>query len=478
MKQIVSHPIFMIGFLLLMAVVNAAAMADGKGLRPNILIIMADDATFSDLPIYGGNNLTTPNINTLAGEGLTFNKAYVSMSMSVPCRASLYTGLYPVKNGVCWNHTPARNNTRSIVQYLEDLGYRTGLAGKVHATPEEVFPFEMVEGIERNCVSVTADFEISGLRKFISRDDKQPFCLVAALVVPHIPWTVGDPSHFDPAGIKFPDYLADTKETREQFVRYLAELEVLDQQVGALLDMLAETGTADNTLVMFTSEQGAQMPGCKWTNWDKGVHTGMIFRWPGRIKPGTRTDALVQYEDVLPTLIEAAGGEVAEHRFDGNSFLDVLEGRSECHRSFAYFMHNNTPEGTPYPIRSVTDGRYHYIRNLKPENLFIEKHLMAGMPLNSFWSSWIFQASEDPHSFFLVQRYLIRPPHQLYDLQVDPDEMVDLSGQSVFRNTLEKLSGELDKWMKEQGDPGEVIDNKTEWQNANAGNHFLRVAQQ
>lgn len=478
MKQIAFHPIFMIGFLLLMAVINAAAMAEGKDPRPDILIIMADDATFSDLPIYGGTNLSTPNINRLAEEGITFNKAYVSMSMSVPCRASLYTGLYPVKNGVCWNHTPARNNTRSIVQYLGDLGYRTGLAGKVHASPEEVFPFEMVEGIERNCVSVTADFELAELKEFISGDDKQPFCLIAALVVPHIPWTVGDPSHFDPAGIKLPDYLADTKETREQYTRYLAELEVLDQQVGALLDILEKAGRADNTLVMFTSEQGAQMPGCKWTNWDKGVHTGMVFRWPGHVKPATRTDALVQYEDVLPTLIEAAGGKVAGNGFDGTSFMKVLEGRADSHRSFAYFMHNNSPEGTPYPIRSVTDGRYHYIRNLKPENLFIEKHLMAGMPLNFFWSSWIFQASEDPHASFLVNRYMIRPTQQFYDLQKDPDELVDLSGQSAFRNTLKKLSGELDKWMKEQGDPGAVIDNKIEWQNANKGNHFQQSIQQ
>jgi uncharacterized sulfatase len=137
---------------------------------PNILIIIADDATYNDLPLYGGENVKTPHIDQLAGEGLTFNKAFLSMSMCVPCRAALYTGLHPVRNGVCWNHAPARSGLRSIVQFLGELGYRTGIAGKVHATPREVFPFEMVEGIERNCVSETATYDDKEIGKFFNRD--------------------------------------------------------------------------------------------------------------------------------------------------------------------------------------------------------------------------------------------------------------------------------------------------------------------
>ena len=452
--------------------ISPATAAPVKKQPPNIMIIMADDATFNDLPLYGGKNVKTPNIDQIASEGITFNMAFLSMSMCVPCRAALYTGLHPVRNGVCWNHVPARNGLRSIVQTLGDLGYRTGIAGKVHASPFDVFPFEMVEGIERNCVSETASYDDREIREFIARDPKQPFCFVAALVVPHIPWTVGDPSHFVPGNLALPPYLADTPETREQFARYLAEIEGLDQQVGSLMKALKESGQADNTIVIFTSEQGAQLPSCKWTNWNTGVHTAFLVRWPGVAEAGRRTDALVQYVDVLPTLIEAAGGDPSVGGFDGSSFLSVLKGKKDSHRSFAYSMHNNIPEGPPYPIRSITDGRYHYIRNLQPENLYIEKHVAAQMPINPYWASWMFASWENENTLAMLQRYMIRPAEQLYRLDLDPNEMDDLAGDPIHREALQHLSDELDRWMREQGDPGAAIDTKATWDAAREGNHF------
>jgi N-sulfoglucosamine sulfohydrolase len=453
----------------------AAVNQPEVGTKPNVMIIIADDATYKDLPLYGGQNLKTPNIDKLAERGLTFNNAFVSMSMSVPCRASLYTGLYPSGSGVCWNHVPARNNTRSIVHHLGDLGYRVGLAGKVHASPLSVFPFEMVEGLERDCVAETAGFETEGIRGFITRNDQQPFCIIAALVVPHVPWTVGDPSHFKPEKLTLPEYLADTKEMRVQFARYLAEMEVLDQQVGSLIELLDMTGKTGNTIVIFTSEQGAQQPGCKWTNWNTGVHTGFIVTWPGRIKAGKQTDAIIQYEDVLPTLVDAIGGQYKTNDFQGSSFLPVLLDRKNSHREYAYFMHNNVPEGPSYPIRSITDGKYHYIRNLNPGNIYIEKHLMARMAPNDYWSSWIFQAQVDDKTYSLVMRYMIRPSEQLYRLDLDPDELVDLAGNREFTDVKKKLSEQLDKWMTDQGDPGAAIDTREFWNDATKGNHFSIV---
>ena len=442
--------------------------------KPNILIIMADDCTHSDLPLYGGANVKTPEIEKLAAQGMTFNKAYVTMSMCVPCRAELYTGMQPATNGVCWNHSIARTGLKSIVHYLDDLGYRTGIAGKVHANPKSVFPFALVDGVERGCVSETAKYDAEKLREFIVKDRKQPFCLVTALVVPHIPWTVGDPSHFNPEELELPPYLADTKETRKEFAKYLAEVEVLDQQVGATLDLLKEEGVADNTIVIFTSEQGAQLPFCKWTNWDMGVHTGFIVRWPGKVKAGVRTDALIQYADVLPTLIEALGGKVYD-TFDGSSFLPVLKSKKDTHREFAYFMHNNVPEGPAYPIRSITDGEYHYIRNLIPENLYIEKHLMARMALNQYWPSWIFESTNNIKTFELVNRYMNRPYEELYNTKTDPNELKNLDGELNVQSIKKKLSAELDNWMKLQGDPGAVIDSFEELKKAKEGEHFKRV---
>ena len=378
--------------------------------------------------------------------------------MCLPCRTELYTGLYPMRSGACWNHSAARPGVRSICHYLSELGYRTGIAGKVHVTPRSSFPFEMVDGFERGCVSKTAKHDCRDIRTFMNRDRQEPFCLVIGLVVPHVVWTVGDPSHFDAAGLKLPPHLADTPQTRADFAKYLAEIEVLDQQVGDILRTLEEIGRAESTLVLFTSEQGAQFPGCKWTNWDLGVHTGLVARWPEHIKAGSRTDALVQYADVVPTLLDAAGGKLAGKHLDGSSFLPVLLGRTNKHREYVYAMHNNVPEGPPYPIRSVRDCRFRYIRNLTPQATYIERHLMGVAEHNPYWATWMFTAADNPHTYALVHRYLHRPAEELYHTSEDPFEQHNLANDARYAAVKARLSVELDRWMSEQQDPGVKLD--------------------
>ncbi len=344
---------------------------------PNVLIIMADDCTHSDLPMYGGQNAKTPNLDALASEGLIFNRAYLAEAMCQPCRAELYSGLYPMRNGCAWNHSASLPGTLSMPQHLGKLGYRVGLAGKVHVLPQVAFPFETVDGFDKSCVrKPTRPHELASTREFIGRDEG-PFCLVVALVEPHVPWVMGDASAYPPQGLKLPPNVADTEQTREAFSRYLAEITYMDSQVGELLDLLRDLGHADDTLVLFTSEQGSQFPGNKWTNWDTGVHTALIARWPGVVPAGMRTDAIVQYADVVPTLLDAAGAEIDAEVFDGTSFLAVLRGQSDTHRKYVYGVHNNVPEGPPYPVRTISNGTYRYIRNLSPDNLYIEKHLMG-----------------------------------------------------------------------------------------------------
>ena len=138
--------IFLILFCLSLPVFSPAAQS------PNFLIILADDCTYNDLPLYGGENARTPNLDRLAGDGLTFNQAYVSSSMCQPCRAELYSGLYPMGNGCAWNHSGCRPDIQGMPQILGNLGYRVGLAGKTHIRPSSVFPFEKVEGFDPNCV--------------------------------------------------------------------------------------------------------------------------------------------------------------------------------------------------------------------------------------------------------------------------------------------------------------------------------------
>jgi uncharacterized sulfatase len=448
--------------------------------QPNVLIIMADDCTHNDLPLYGGQNAKTPHIDKLASQGLTFNRAYLAEAMCQPCRAELFSGQYPMRNGCAWNHSASRPTVTSMPQHLGPLGYRVGLCGKVHVAPKKAFPFEMVDGFDRNCVrNPTRAHDLAGIWEFMTRDEGKPFCLVIALVEPHVPWVMGDASQYPVKKIKLPPNLADTQRTREDYGKYLAEITYMDGQVGEILATLEKSGQAGETLVLFTSEQGSQFPGCKWTNWDTGIHTALIARWPGRIGEGQRTDAVVQYADVLPTLIGLAGGDSSKHVYDGSSFAGVLFGEHANHRAYAYGIHNNIPEGPRYPIRTVTDGEWRYIRNLLPDELYIEKHLMGmrgnGELNNPYWATWVRESWNNPHTYRVTKRYMHRPAEQLYHTAMDPYEMTNLAADPAHAAIKAKLSEELDKWMKAQGDPGAPQDTHEAHRAARQGKHLYGV---
>ncbi|MBN1126273.1 MAG: sulfatase [Sedimentisphaerales bacterium] len=454
---------------------KGAQLADKK--RPNFLIVMADDCTYNDLPVYGGQNAITPNLDKLASQGLVFNRAYLGSAMCQPCRAELYSGLYPMSNGCTWNHSASRPDITTMPHHLGDLGYRVGLTGKVHVLPDNTFPFEKIPGFDPNCVrDPTRPHDVTGIRRFMDRSTDQSFCLVVALVEPHVPWVMGDPAKYPPEKIKLPPNIADTPTTRQAYARYLAEITYMDTQVGEILAVLESTGKANDTLVLFTSEQGAQFPGCKWTNWDTGLHTALIARWPGRIPPGKQTDAMVQYADVLPTLVDAAGGKPTTHHYDGTSFLPVLLNSESVHRKYVYGTHNNIPEGPAYPVRTVSDGRFRYIRNLTPDEIYIEKHLMGwsgdGKLNNPYWATWIRDAWNDSHTYNLVKRYMHRPAEELYDTAKDPYEMINLVDDPSFSKIKASLRSELDRWMALQGDPGAPQDTQEAIQAARLGKHL------
>ena len=443
--------------------------------RPNFLIIMADDCTYNDLPLYGGQNAKTPNIDALAARGLTFNQAYLASAMCQPCRAELFSGQYPLANGCAWNHSASRPETKSLPHYLRPSGYRVGIAGKVHVKPAQAFPFDKVPGFDKSCVrNPTQAHDLAGIRDYMSADNHDsPFCLVVALVEPHIPWVMGDPSQYPPGKIKLPPNLADTPETLEHFASYLAEITFMDGQVGEILGALKESGEAENTLVFFTSEQGSQFPGCKWTNWNTGLHTALIASWSGHITKGRRSDALVQYADIAPTIVQLAGGKKSDI-FDGSSFAAVLTGQNDSHRQFAYGMHNNLPEGPSYPIRSLTDGRFRYIRNLLSDELYIEKHLMGGGRLNNpYWATWMgADFMKKPETYDKIKRYMKRPAEQLYHTREEPYELNNIAGDSGYGEIKKKLSVALDKWIASQFDPGAAVDTVEALKAARKGEHL------
>lgn len=301
--------------------VGAHAQKKAQTSPPNILLFIVDDCTFRDIGCYGGTNVPTPNIDRVAIEGMQFNRCFQAVAMCSPTRSSLYTGIYPVKSGAYPNHTFEKDGTLCIVQHLAPAGYATALVGKTHISPKTSFPFEYLG-------DPGDELDFPKMEKFLTETSKkkQLFCLYVCSHQPHAPFTQGDPSKINPNKIQLPPYFVDTKETRDEFVKYLAEINYMDGEFGTCLEMLKNFGLSENTVVVFTSEQGNQFPFAKWTCYGNGLQSGFLVRWPGKIKAG-KTDAMIEYVDVAPTFIEIAGLKVPE-TIEGKSFLPVLEGKS------------------------------------------------------------------------------------------------------------------------------------------------------
>ena len=417
--------------------------------RPNMLIILGDDMTYTDLGCFGNPDVKTPHLDRLASQGMKLTGMYSPAPMCAPLRMSLYSGLYPVRSRV-------HEGVESLPAYLRPLGYRVGIIGKRHEAPPEAFGFEYLGGRHHDG-GKGVDLAIEDIRPFITRDHEQPYCLVVASNQPHEPWNRGDASQYDPAKLTLPPYMVDTPQTRAALARYYAEVTYLDKQVGQVLKILEETGGADNTLVMFFSEQGSSFPHCKWTCYDTGIRAAGIVRWPGKVAPGSESAALMQYVDVPPTLIDAARATAGKHDLDGRSFLNVLKGEAKMHRDHVFAVQTSRgiihgPEA--FGIRSVTDGRFKYIWNLFPENRF-QNMVTRG----AIFKSWK-EAAEAGNEFAAqrVKMYQHRPEHELYDLKADPFELHNLAADAAHQRTMKRLRDRLLSWMKQQGDEGRATE--------------------
>ncbi|MDP7277118.1 MAG: sulfatase [Planctomycetaceae bacterium] len=431
----------MSGLLLVAATAPTVAAPAG----PNLLFIIADDCTFRDIGCYGGQ-AHTPNIDRLATQGMRLTRCFQAAPMCSPTRHNIYTGLYPVKSGAYPNHAFAKAGTRSVVHYLKPHGYRVALSGKTHIAPRTVFPFEYSG--KKN-----PDFQAIDTLLAQAGSEGTRFCLFACSNEPHSPWNKGDRSRYDPAKVKLPPYFVDTPETRKQMVAYLAEITYFDGQVGRCLDLLEKHGLAENTLVLVVSEQGSSFPFGKWTCYDTGLQSACIARWPGQIKPGTTSDAMIEYVDVLPTFLDAAGVSPPKE-LDGRSFLPVLQGKRDAHKQhvFGLMTTRGIINGSEhFGIRSVRSDRYKLIVNLTPDVPFRNVCMKS-----SIFRSWEAKArGGDSDAREKVRRYRQRPAEELYDIATDPHEWHNLAADPKLAAVKARLKARLQRWMKAQGDRGQ-----------------------
>jgi N-sulfoglucosamine sulfohydrolase len=421
--------------------------------RPNFLLIIADDSTWSDYGFAGNKEVRTPNLDTLRAEGLYLDHMFTPATTCSPSRHALYTGLDPIRSGAYPNHTRVYDGTRSLFTYLKNHGYRVALQNKSHVGPAPSFPYEYIKSAD----------DLTETRKFIARDKAQPWFLVFASNDPHSPWTRGP--EYDPATLTVPLYLHDNATTRELLAKYYGEITKLDEQVGNLMKLLDETENASGTLVLFVSEQGSSFPyGGKWSVYDNGIRVSALVRWPGKVKPGGTSHALASYIDVAPTFLEAAGIDPTiidtgcpdakgANGFDGRSFLALLAGGTESHRDYVFSQHttvgiNGFKEA--YPMRAVRDGRYKYIRNLAPENRYEIGGIHKGEPIES----WQADAKDNPALAKKIDFLFHRPAEELYDLEQDRFEERNLAEETSMGEIKARLSNELEAWMAQQGDKG------------------------
>jgi uncharacterized sulfatase len=413
--------------------------------KPNFVFIIADDCTFRDIGCYGGQ-AHTPNIDALAAEGMRFTDCFQAAPMCSPTRHNIYTGLYPVKSGAYPNHTYAKPGTKSVVHYLQPLGYRVALSGKRHIAPQEVFPFESLPGAKN------PDFE--AVEEFVKecREDDQRFCLFLCSNEPHTPYDKGDPSRYDAESLELPPYFVDTPETRRTMTKYLAEITYYDGQVGQCLELLDKYKLASDTLVIVVSEQGSSFPFGKWTCYDTGLQSACIARWPGKIPAGSVSNALIEYVDILPTYIQLAGG-TPDPILDGKSLVPVLMGETKEHKQ--YVFGEMTTRGIingseTFGIRSVRSRQFKYIWNFTPEIAF-----QNACTESSVFQSWRDKAADDADAADKVRRYEHRPGEELYDIGEDPFEWNNLAEDPQHAEVKAELRGVLLDWMQAMGDQGQ-----------------------
>jgi len=438
-------------FVFLAALLSLSLCAADKPASPNIVVFISDDHSMLDSEPYGATDIRTPNMAKLAAEGMKFTHAFVATPACGPSRTALCTGLWPARNGAEPNHKAKNPDVPSLPPALHALGYEVAAFGKVaHGNYGKDHGFDVLGGNQ------IGDSDTVEVAKFLAnRDAAKPLCLFFGTRHPHVPW--GENAGYEAAALKLPPTHVDTAETREQRARYCSDITRADTLLGELR-ALAKDKVPGDTLFIYTADHGAQWPFGKWNLYDAGIRIPFIAEWSGHLSPGSSSDAMIAWPDMLPTFIELGGGTVPEG-IDGKSFANVLRGTTTTHRGKIFTTHSGDGDFNVYPIRSVRTRDWKYIRNLHPEFQH-QTHISRSSNVTSgfnYWQSWLAAAETSPAAAEKVKRYSVRPAEELYDLKSDPNELHNLAADPSQAERLKQMRGEVDAWIQQQGDKQAVF---------------------
>lgn len=432
-----------------------AAAAAASAPKPDIVLFLADDHGYFDSPVYGNHSVRTPNMERLAAAGMTFTHAFTTSPTCVPSRSVLATGLVPARNGAERNHSGVAAGVKTLPAYLKEAGYEVAHFGKSHFQPKEAFNWQWVPS-EIHGGALNADLDTSALARWLAARPKtgKPLCLVVCSHSPHVYWRPNE--GYDPARVDLPPTFVDTPETRKARTEYYSDVTFADRQLGETYH-LATRHLGPNTLFLYTSDNGAQWPFAKWTLYDAGIRMPFLAVWPGVVKPGSRTAAMIQFHDLLPTLLDCAGAPPPPG-IDGRSFAAVLRGAAHTHRTEVIASHSGDGNWNVYPMRCLRTSRFKYILNLHPEFEFTT-HIDLASPADgrSYFDSWVARAKTGPEAAAIVRRYHQRPAEELYDVGSDPHETRNLAGDPQYAATLARMRERLKAILAAHGDTCRVF---------------------
>ena len=452
---------------------NRQSKPDGNVNRPpNILIVTADDLAYNSVSAFGCRVPgITPNIDKLAEQGIRFTNAHVNTAVCQPCRQSWLTGRFPHNNGA-EGFEPIDEDVPTLPEQLKKAGYLNGILGKeIHHQPVERFFWDFIpfrtetDSVWRKGHSRNPGLFYRYSSKFFEmvKEKKKPFFFIANSHDPHRPFvgsrsdtlTWGDnmppvTRQFTPGEVDMLGYLPDIENVRKEVAQYYGNVYRCDQNIGAVLTALRESGLEENTLIIFLSDHGAAFPFSKAQCYLNSTKTPLIVKWPGKITSGTVDSShFVTGIDLMPTIMEITELPPVP-KLDGESFLPLLFNEKHKGKEYAYSTFYQIFARVRYPMRCLQNKDFGYIYNFWSDHeLEIRGDATGGLT----WRAMIKAAETDPEIAKRVELFKYRVPEEFYHFKEDPDGLHNLAGDPAYADELNAFREKMLEMMKRYNDP-------------------------
>ncbi len=436
--------------------------------RPNILWIIAENISL-DLGCYGEPLVRTPNVDWLAQTGVRYTRVYATSPVCAPSRSAFMTGMYQTTID-CHHMRSHRNDDFRLPEGVRPLTHRLQQAGYFTANIRRIG--DRVVGTGKLDLNFVNEGPIFQSESWDALRANQPF--YAQINLPEVEYDIYDrktrfkrrvkwvgedwhPKIATPEQVQPPPYYPDHPVVRAEWARYLNSISGLDVRVGWILEALRRDGLLENTVIFFFADNGRLEPrGIHWC-YRSGLHVPLIVRWPRRFppppgyQPGTVSRRLVSLLDLTATTLRIAGIEPPLTMHSRDFLIDP----HTPPRPFLFSARDRIDE-TVQRIRSVYDGRFHYIKNFMPDRPFLalNRYKEKCFPIIPLMRKLHAAGRLSGPPLQLMAPRL--PPEELYDTEADPAEIRNLAQDPRYRPVLNRLRTALDVWMIETGDRGHI----------------------